>query len=67
VALMLIWTVGFWEVWTTGRPGPMARSFWAAVFTICYAPLNLWGPALLVLTWAYRRRTQEAARSTRQP
>lgn len=56
VALILIWTVGFWEVWTTGRPGPMASSFWAAVFTICYAPLNLWGPALLALTWAYRRR-----------
>jgi hypothetical protein len=64
VALMLIWTVGFWEVWTTGRPGPMASSFWAAVFTICYAPLNLWGPALLVLTWAYRRRTKDAAASS---
>ncbi|GAA4507944.1 hypothetical protein GCM10023191_067090 [Actinoallomurus oryzae] len=57
VALMLIWTVGFWNVWTGGRPGPMASPFWAAVFTICYAPLNLWGPALLTLTWAYRRRT----------
>ncbi|TDW22047.1 hypothetical protein EV650_0879 [Kribbella kalugense] len=58
VALMLIWTVGFWEVWTTGRPGPMGSSFWAAVFTACYAPLNLWGPALLTLTWAYWRRSQ---------
>jgi glycerol-3-phosphate acyltransferase PlsY len=57
VALMLIWTVGFWPVWTTGQPSPMASSFWAAVFTACYAPLNLWGPALLTLTWAYRRRT----------
>jgi hypothetical protein len=57
LALMMIWTVGFWQVWTTGRPGPMASPFWAAVFTICYAPLNLWGPALLALTWAYRRRT----------
>jgi hypothetical protein len=56
VALMLIWTVGFWDVWTSGTPGSMASQFWAAVFTICYAPLNLWGPALLVLTWAYRRR-----------
>jgi glycerol-3-phosphate acyltransferase PlsY len=62
VALMLIWTVGFWEVWTTGRPGPMASSHWAAVFTICYAPLNLWGPGLLALTWAYRRRVQDAGR-----
>ncbi len=57
VALMLIWTVGFWDVWTGGTPGPMTSSFWAGVFTVCYAPLNLWGPALLALTWAYRRRT----------
>ena len=60
VALMLIWTLGFWEVWTTGSPGAMASPFWAAVFTACYAPLNLWGPALLVLTWAYRRRAKLA-------
>jgi len=57
VALFLIWTVGFWQVWTSGQPGPMASQFWAAVFTICYAPLNLWAPALLTLTWAYHRRT----------
>jgi hypothetical protein len=56
VALFLIWTVGFWQVWTSGQPSPMASPLWAAVFTICYAPLNLWGPALLTLTWAYHRR-----------
>ena len=28
----------------------------------CYAPLQLWGPALLVLTYAYyRRRVTEPA------
>ncbi len=64
VALFLIWTVGFWEVWTSGRPGPMASPFWAAVFTVCYAPLNLWGPALLLLTWAYHRRTARTAART---
>ena len=58
-ALMMIWTVGFWQVWTTGQPGPMASPFWATVFTVCYAPLNLWGPALLALTWAYHRRASE--------
>jgi hypothetical protein len=26
----------------------------------CYLPLNLWGPALLVLTWAYYRRRVSA-------
>jgi hypothetical protein len=56
VALFLIWTVGFWQVWTSGQPSPMASPFWATLFTICYAPLNLWGPALLTLTWAYHRR-----------
>jgi hypothetical protein len=56
VALMLIWTVGFWDVWTGEQASRMASPLWAAVFTLCYAPLNLWGPALLALTWAYHRR-----------
>jgi hypothetical protein len=56
VALMLIWTVGFWDVWTGDQASTMASPFWAALLAFCYAPLNLWGPALLALTWAYRRR-----------
>lgn len=56
VALMLIWTVGFWDVWTGKQAHEMASPFWAAVFVLCYAPLNLWGPTLLTLTWAYHRR-----------
>lgn len=63
VALMLIWTVGFWDVWTGDQASSMASPFWAAVFALCYAPLNLWGPALLALTWAYRRRTAGSSRS----
>jgi hypothetical protein len=55
-ALTLIWTVGFWDVWTGEQATTMASPFWAAVFALCYAPLNLWGPALLTLTWAYQRR-----------
>ena len=57
VALMLIWTWGFWDVWTGDQARRMSSQFWAAVFAGCYAPLNLWGPALLMLTWAYHRRT----------
>jgi hypothetical protein len=57
VALMLIWTRGFWDVWTGDQASRMTSPFWAAVFAGCYAPLNLWGPALLMLTWAYHRRT----------
>lgn len=56
VALMVIWTAGFWSVWTGQRQGNLASEGWQLVFTGCYAPLNLWGPALLVLAWAYRRR-----------
>lgn len=56
IALMLIWTVGFWDVWTGVQADQMASRFWAAVFAVCYAPLNFWGPALLALTWAYHRR-----------
>lgn len=56
VALMLIWTVGFWDVWIGSQAHTMASPFWAAVFAICYAPLNFWGPALLALTVAYQRR-----------
>jgi hypothetical protein len=56
VALMLIWTVGFWDVWIGEQAHEMASLSWGAVFALCYAPLNLWGPALLTLTWAYHRR-----------
>jgi hypothetical protein len=56
VALVLVWTVGFWDVWTGAQANQLASPFWAAVFVACYAPLNLWGPALLALTWAYHRR-----------
>lgn len=56
IALILIWTVGFWDVWSGQAADTMADPLWATVFAICYAPLNLWGPLLLVLTWAYHRR-----------
>ncbi|TDP90550.1 hypothetical protein EV186_11091 [Labedaea rhizosphaerae] len=58
ILLILIWTVGFWPVWTGVQARQMAGPVWAIVFVVCYAPLNLWGPALLVLTWAYRQRTR---------
>jgi hypothetical protein len=48
VALMLIWTRGFWDFWTGDQASRMTSPSWAAVFAGCYAPLNLWGPALLM-------------------
>lgn len=56
VALILVWTVGFWGTWTGHGTGNMTSTTWNVVFTACYAPLNLWGPSLLVLAWSYRRR-----------
>jgi len=67
VALMLIWTCGFWDVWTGDQASTMASPLWAVVFAGCYAPLNLWGPALLVLTWAYHRRTAARADPESRP
>jgi hypothetical protein len=58
LALIGIWTYGFRDAFS-GHFLPFANDAAAALMITCYAPLNLWGPALLVLTWAYyRRRTQ---------
>jgi hypothetical protein len=58
LALIAIWTYGFRDVFFSGNLEFLAFSNgWAAALMLgCYAPLNLWGPALLVLTWAYWRR-----------
>lgn len=55
LALIAIWSYGFRGLFT-GMPIPFAGDGWAALMIACYLPLNLWGPALLVLTWAYWRR-----------
>jgi hypothetical protein len=58
LALIGICTFGFRGLFT-GSVSPFATDGAQALMLSCYAPLNLWGPALLVLTWAYyRRRTQ---------
>lgn len=55
---MLIWTYGFRDVFFSfdGIGITFSNDAWAALMLACYAPLNLWGPLLLVLTWAYYRR-----------
>lgn len=56
LALIAIWTYAFSGIFT-GRFLQTFSSDAAAVLMIsCYAPLYLWGPALLALTWAYYRR-----------
>ncbi|MFD9477775.1 MULTISPECIES: hypothetical protein [Streptomyces] len=66
VALTALWTVLAAETQvagTTVQGDPMPANFpsevggWtAAWFSICYAPLVLWGPLLGVVTVAYWRR-----------
>lgn len=59
-ALIAIWTYGFRDVFT-GHFLPFSSDAAAALMITCYAPLNLWGPAVLVLTWAYYRRRRVSA------
>lgn len=55
LALIAIWTFGFRDVFSNEFI-PFAGPAWATLMIACYAPLQLWGPSLLVLTWAYYRR-----------
>jgi hypothetical protein len=62
VAMMAIWTfatVNFFVLTVYGAPGRgfvFISGWWEALFVACYAPLLLWGPLLLTITWAYHRR-----------
>lgn len=62
LSLMAIWTFGFRNAYTnTDAFIPFSSTPWKALMLTCYSPLNLWGPALLAVTWSYyRRRTTHA-------
>lgn len=62
LALILIWTYGFRDLFFSfdGVPIPFTNDAWATLMIACYAPLNLCGPLLLLLTWAYYRRRRVA-------
>ncbi|MEU4197739.1 hypothetical protein AB0E69_37990 [Kribbella sp. NPDC026611] len=55
LSLIAIWTYGFRDAYG-GAFIPFAGTGWKMLMLACYSPLHLWGPALLVLTWAYYRR-----------
>jgi len=55
LGLIAIWTFGFRDVFTDHFI-PFSGTRWKALMITCYAPLQFWGPALLVFTWAYYRR-----------
>jgi hypothetical protein len=55
LSLIAIWTYGFRDAFTDHFI-PFSGTGWKVLMMACYAPLNLWGPALLVVTWAYYRR-----------
>ena len=60
LSLIAIWTFGFRDVFTDHFI-PFSSTAWKALMITCYAPLQLWGPALLVLTYAYYRRRVSAS------
>jgi hypothetical protein len=60
LALIAIWTYGFRGIFT-GDLMPFTSDGAKVLMIASYAPLNLWGPALLILTWAYYRRRKTAA------
>jgi hypothetical protein len=66
LSLIAIWTYAFRDVFSDIFL-PFSSDAAAALMIACYAPLNLWGPALLVLTWAYyrRRKIQSPAPASR--
>jgi hypothetical protein len=55
LGLIATWTYGFRNVFTD-QFLPFSSTAWKTLMIACYAPLYLWGPSLLVLTWAYYRR-----------
>jgi hypothetical protein len=55
LALIAIWSYAFRDVFGASFIH-FANDGWAALMISCYAPLNLWGPLLLLLTWSYWRR-----------
>ena len=59
LSLIAIWTFAFRDVFTDHFI-PFSSTGWKALMITCYAPLYLWGPALLVVTWAYYRRRVSA-------
>ncbi|MET9275128.1 hypothetical protein [Kribbella sp. NPDC003557] len=59
LSLIAIWTYGFRDVFSKEFI-PFSSTPWAALMIACYAPLQLWGPSLLVVTWAYYRRRVSA-------
>ncbi|GAA1154982.1 hypothetical protein GCM10009630_61260 [Kribbella jejuensis] len=59
LSLMAIWTYAFRDAYT-GHFIPFSSTPWKVLMLTCYSPLNLWGPALLVVTWAYYRRRVSA-------
>jgi len=56
LALIAIWTYAFRGIYTGDFLQFFSNDAAAVLMIACYTPLNLWGPALLVLTWAYYRR-----------
>ena len=62
LALIAIWSYGFRGIFTDDFM-PFTSDGAKVLMVASYAPLNLWGPALLILTWAYYRRRKTASKT----
>ncbi|TDD57651.1 hypothetical protein E1263_22760 [Kribbella antibiotica] len=59
LSLIALWTWGMRDAYTDSLLN-FTSQFWQYLMVGSYSLLHLWGPALLVLTWAYyRRRTSQ--------
>lgn len=71
VALAVIWACAFWSVGTgmdSGiGPGGMGSPGQDAFLVLCYAPLLLWAPLLMVVTADYYRRRTARPSAGEQP
>jgi hypothetical protein len=64
LALIAIWTYGFRNAYTdTDNFIQFTSTPWKLLMLTCYTPLNLWGPALLLLTWSYHHRRADVSGS----
>jgi hypothetical protein len=64
LSLIALWTYAFRDAYT-GHFIQFTSPAWKALMLTAYTPLNLWGPALLLLTWSYYHRRSPQPHVTR--
>jgi hypothetical protein len=63
LAVTAFWTPGLLSWFGTGDSAGFSSDGWQILARLCIAPAMLWGPLLLLLTYAYYRRRCRPARN----